>query len=449
MADTSTATAHDFAHGRTQPHERSRAFGASALHAWLPVLLFYSLLIPAGLSAEFGGFRMYGFRAFLIVSVPFAIYAAFSRPQRLILADYAMIAYLLWTCASFVILIGVSGGLEAFGRDAIDIGFAYLIGRVTLVDIPALRQFLRRIMPAVLVIGVLIFIESVTGSFRLLNVFPLENAYGSSLNEYRLGFLRAFGPFSHAILGGTLLTSLAILFAVTSRHRMPRILGSAGAILGIFTLSSAAVLGLIVQVGAFVYRFAMRFVGFRIRWATLAWLGAALFVALEIISGGDAIRVVIRLISLNSGTGFYRLLIWEYGSQTALANPIFGIAYEEYTRPAWMGSSIDNNWLAVAVRNGIPAVIFALIAHMSAMAQNARASHVVDGYAGRVHLAAFTWLLALFFIGITVYFFNEFRVFYYLFLGCFASLGQRAMDFIKSASRQPPVPEQEAPPVRA
>lgn len=444
LADTNEA-----ARGRRVAGEPSGLSKAGALHAWLPVLLFYSLLIPAGLSAEIGGFRMYGFRAFLIISAPFAIYAAMSRPQRLILADYAMIAYLLWTCASFVILIGVAGGVEAFGRDAIDIGFAYLIGRVTLVDIPALRHFLRRIAPGVLVVGALILVESVTGSFRLVNIFPLENAYGSSLNEYRLGLLRAFGPFSHAILGGTLLTSVALLYLMVSQYRSRQVLGFGGAILGLFTLSSAAVLGLLIQAGALAYRFVLRFLGFKVRWATLAWLVAAFFIALEIVSGGDAIRVLIRLLSFNSGTGFYRLLIWEYGSQTALANPIFGIAYEEYSRPAWMGSSIDNNWLAVAVRNGIPAVFFALVAHMSAMAQNARASHMVDGYSGRVHLVVFSWLLALLFVGVTVYFFNEFRIFYYLFLGSFVSLGQRATEFLRSASRQAPAPVRDAAPARA
>lgn len=38
-------------------------------------------------------------------------------------------------------------------------------------------------------------------------------------------------------------------------------------------------------------------------------------------------------------------------------NPVFGMGLGEWTRPGWMGSSVDNFWLLITMRHGLPAFI--------------------------------------------------------------------------------------------
>lgn len=58
-------------------------------------------------------------------------------------------------------------------------------------------------------------------------------------------------------------------------------------------------------------------------------------------------------------------MIWTYGSTAALNHPLFGVGMNEWARPAWMGPSIDNLWLCLAVQYGLPAVFFLLLAILS------------------------------------------------------------------------------------
>ena len=59
------------------------------------------------------------------------------------------------------------------------------------------------------------------------------------------------------------------------------------------------------------------------------------------------------------------MLIWHYGSASALNHPLFGVGLNEWERPEWMPPSIDNFWLFLAVRYGLPAPFLLLLAFLS------------------------------------------------------------------------------------
>jgi O-antigen ligase len=77
-------------------------------------------------------------------------------------------------------------------------------------------------------------------------------------------------------------------------------------------------------------------------------------------SQSGIVSVIYRYLTFNVQTGYYRTLIWEYASAEALRHPWFGIGYEEYTRPAWMGgASIDAHYLFMATSYGfVPALLY-------------------------------------------------------------------------------------------
>jgi O-antigen ligase len=56
----------------------------------------------------------------------------------------------------------------------------------------------------------------------------------------------------------------------------------------------------------------------------------------------------------DSWSAYYRLLIWEYGTETVMNHPIFGIGYNEYERPSWMAPSVDMFWLNNGIMFGLP-----------------------------------------------------------------------------------------------
>ena len=68
--------------------------------------------------------------------------------------------------------------------------------------------------------------------------------------------------------------------------------------------------------------------------------------------------MLITYLTFNSGTAYWRLHIWNFGSAEVWRNPLFGIGLNDWARPSWMWTaSVDNFWLLTAMRYGIPAFL--------------------------------------------------------------------------------------------
>ena len=97
--------------------------------------------------------------------------------------------------------------------------------------------------------------------------------------------------------------------------------------------------------------------GIRARWRLLS-LGCVLaYFSIDLLSNRTPFHVIVTYLTFNVQTGYNRILIWQYGSAEVLRHPIFGIGLGDWERPAWMSSSMDNFWLVIAVRYGLPAFI--------------------------------------------------------------------------------------------
>jgi hypothetical protein len=87
---------------------------------------------------------------------------------------------------------------------------------------------------------------------------------------------------------------------------------------------------------------------------------------LLVVSGGVFVIIAVFMVTSNpwgwifnhltfdAGTGYYRLLIWQFAGDAALQSPLFGIGFADWVREDWMGASIDSYWLVLAVHYGIP-----------------------------------------------------------------------------------------------
>jgi len=97
------------------------------------------------------------------------------------------------------------------------------------------------------------------------------------------------------------------------------------------------------------------------------------------------------------------LLIWQYGSASVAQHPWFGIGFGEWVRPHWMGSSVDNFWLLIAIRHGIPAAALIFLACVAVIGRTAFTSRLpqdVQDYRTGYLISLIVFML----VGCTVHF---------------------------------------------
>jgi hypothetical protein len=176
----------------------------------------------------------------------------------------------------------------------------------------------------------------------------------------RLGFVeRAQGPFAHSILFG-LFCSLGVAnFFFVFREALIRRVARVGMALAMvfMSLSSAPFLAAGLQLVMMGWDWLFAFL--RARWVVLVALGLAVVAALESFAEGGALGFVFETFLLMPQTGYGRLETLHFGTLSVLNHPLFGVGQGEWVRAYWRDHpTIDNFWLATAVRYGLPTLLF-------------------------------------------------------------------------------------------
>lgn len=365
-------------------------------------------------------------------------------------ADLLVLIASISTLISFMHHYGAANGaVRGFGT-IIDSAGAFYVARSCIRTPNDLRIFLIMIAPGMLFSGALMALES--ASHRLIVRPFFERYFGSvafytagqevgSVNlryDYRIfGLLRAYGVFSHPILGGIILSSSLLLFYYSSIRGIPKFLGLVAAGCGFFALSSATIISLGIS---FVVIFSNIIVQ-KIR--SLSWwlVTLALFLMgffVEVASKGGLINVLIRQ-TLDPQTGYFRKLIWEYGLISVQKNPLFGIGYEEYERPPSMqSSSVDAHFLALGIRDGVVPPIAILAAMIFIQLALGRAIGRISGVDRKLLFGVNGAMVGLFIASMTVTFFSEGLIWFMAMLGIGASLGQLAPRGVQGPVSAPP-----------
>jgi O-antigen ligase len=218
------------------------------------------------------------------------------------------------------------------------------------------------------------------------------------------------------------LAGLMPLYYFSRLRGWPWLVGMASGLGAIFTFSSAAFLGLLIFGALSVYDWVQKRVAF-LNWPMFLGVVAVVLAVLQVISKNGLVAILIRY-TVNPATGYYRLLIWEYGSKSVAKHPWFGIGYDPFEKLKWMTDSVDTVWLAIAIRNGLPPALllgFAVLLAIFALAKTASRSQTVDG-PGSIGIAI---TLAIFFIlGFTVSFFGGLLIWFVILLAVGVSLSQ-------------------------
>lgn len=410
---------------------------------WPVMIVLYAAILPREIRLLVGSFEFFADRIALLIVLPYIIRKIMQGAIRFVLPDFLVVIAGLWMIIAMVTHYGIGGGLERGGSAAFDATIGYFLARISFRSLVDMRRALVLLLPGVVAVGLSIMIESIT---RTHIVKPLAEAifgklpyyvagdiegYRNTIEFYRLGLLRARGPFEHSIHAGLFLASLVGIYNLAGLRGYVRFFANLVAPLAFFTVSSAALLGLILGYGLIIYEIVQRR-SRELSWRLLATVAVIGLVFLQIVSNSGPVGLITRFLTFDAQTAFYRQLIWDYGLDSVAMNPWFGIGYSDYERPEWMVSnSVDAHWLVLAVRFGFIPSLCMLGAVAAALITLGRASVSVPRtdqlfYRG-IAISLFVMGVAMF----TVFLWGGINMWFTVLLGACVTCAQRSYKSIK------------------
>lgn len=307
------------------------------------------------------------YRLLLLAAVPKLVIDLARGTVKVRKVDGLILMMCLWIFLSVTIVAGFGRAVNAGGALALDIGVSYFLAAWSIRSVRDVQRLLVMIAPAFFFLAALAMpLEALSGQYILQPIAAAMAGTGLQAGGFvgdadimiRHGLLRATGPWPHPILAGMVLGSL-LPFALSGGLRQwPRTLLMSSAFAAVFTISSSAILALVAQGGLLFYDKLVQRIR-QLNWHMLL-AGIGIFVFAAQFSTQRGVWGFLQLGAINSQTAAYRSLIWNYGSQSVRNHPLFGVAYGEWGRLAWMPNTIDNYWLNLAVQFGLPTAILGL-----------------------------------------------------------------------------------------
>lgn len=373
--------------------------------AWPAKLFLVGLLVPWIL--PIGSLNLSVYRIVLLMTLLPCLVMWFqgkAGPKRI--ADFGLLLFCLWAAISFVVVQGVAPAIEPAGILFIESMGAYLLARVCIRSANDFRNMV--VFVAKLIVCMLPFAlyEWVTGTNLLLLAFgTVFRTEAATRMAPRMGFWRVQGPFSHSILFGTFCGSMLALTCLATKGKHSAVFRGVLTVLvgfaALLSMSSAPIGGVAVQISLLLWNKMLG--GFAGRWKLLWVIAFAGYLVVEFGSNQTPAQFYISHFTFDQQTGWFRLLIWEYGSASVANHPIFGIGLGEWARPLWMGDSVDNFWLLMAMRHGLPAFLLMTLSWLCIWLSVAR-NKVTDPTIDACRTAYLICMVTFVFVGSTVHF---------------------------------------------
>lgn len=437
----------DFATAGLSPRQRAlQVLVRQRVRLRLGVWIFIgSLIWPASLAFQIGTLNMQIYKFALVALVPLIAIEMVRNPIRLRAPDYLLLLFGFLQGAitiyhhgfiqDFLGSVGLgvtwmATGIENSGITFLETLVPYFCARVLIRTSKEVAVLLRVLVLLVVALGATTLYESITG-FSLYHMGQLP------FLDLRQGFYRAYGPFPHPILWG-LFAASAISFTLVTKDgqslRLPNLMLLTLTLVATYTsLSSGAALAMVVQFALFLWLAVSSQI--RNRWRVFSMLFIALYLAIDIASNRTPVHVLIDYATFNSGTGFYRMLIWHFGWENFLTSPFVGIGYNDWFRAHWMHGSIDAFWLVLLMRYGLlGAVPFILAIVHIVYSAGIRESEQVRPFGPLTLSTALMFSLVGYIVaGFTVHFWAHSYVFFMFLVGVLALFGTRTAN-VKTAS---------------
>ena len=337
----------------------------------LLTIFLVSLVIPLRFFA--GPLLLTPYRLFLLVMIiPLFFKWITGRAGKIYGTDFMFIGFVIWVAVALFAVHGTEQ-FEWIAITTVETLGAFLVGRVlvrTPQDFDRLLKFMWICMFTFLPAAIL---EANTGIRIFSSVADLiaqtsDWVYDGPNYVKRLGMYRAQLVFEHPILAGLFASAGFGFLYYTNRPDGKGIYGYQRAWVAVavtfFSLSSGAFLALIVLMGMAFWDKIMKRV--RHHWKVLLALITLAYVTVDLISNRTPFEVFISYGTFSAHNGYMRIHVFVYGMENVWAHPIIGLGMNDWARPDWLyTTSVDNFWLLIAMRHGIPGFILVLGAYLA------------------------------------------------------------------------------------
>jgi hypothetical protein len=344
-----------------------------------------------------------------------------SGRYRFVLSDLFVPLAGLWMFIGPTVNNDFSDTLVHSGPVALEFMMSYFSTRVFLScneQSLTLVSFLCLVISFVALDGLL---DTATG--RLFTRDLVDQVTGYFINEnggtdlYRFGLRRAAGPLEHPILFG-FTSAIGFLFAVSIDMPWRKFCMAACAIGVVIAFSSAPEQAMIMGLGLLAY--SRIFVHVRRKWLLFSIAPLVTVVALFLITP-TPFGHVFDLVTIDPGTAYYRLYIWQSVGPAILQNPLFSVLESTYD---YQGS-IDSVWLVLSLAYGMPCSILTGLSMVGACSLatdhfRARLSQAEERLGTTLGIEIFL----IIFMGFTVHFWGSAWITVGLLVGVRAHLGE-------------------------
>ena len=422
-------SAHAAGRGLAAPNQQGVQRGARALQAIaapmtlpLPVWLFLAaLLLPV--EFQVGPLSMTLMRLLLLVMVvPLTIRLFRGRFGRVYPTDILFFLHIGWATLALAVN-NPDAVVQNVGSNGVDFIGAYVLARAYIRSRESFTALCRALIIMVFLTVPFAVFETLTGQpviIEMIKTVPGLTSFTNILMDKRLGLDRVQAVFAHPIHYGLFCSVVFSLAFVALKGRISpvrRYVSSAVVVAtGFLALSSGGFLAILLQLGLIFWNTV--FARVRIRWVLLVALFGLAYIAIDLLSNRTPIRVFMSYATFSAQTAYWRSLIFEYGTANVWASPVFGIGLNDWVRPDWMGtSSVDNFWLVMAMRYGIPGFVFITLGYAGAVIAIMRRKLTGDAVLGQLRLAWVFTFLGLSFTLSTVHIWASIYSFVFFMLG--------------------------------
>ncbi len=390
----------------------------------LPVVVWLylaSIALPVGF--DIGSLSMSFMRALLLITIiPLFFTLISGRAGRVLPTDIFFILHILWAVVAMAVN-SPNQVVENMGSTSAEFLGGYLIGRTLIRTPETFAAFSRALFALVIISLPFVLLESQNGVpiiLEAINSVPGLTTYVNIFDTTRMGLERSQWVFAHPIHYGLFCSvgfSLCVvafkgIFADTKRWVMGVLIGTCT----FLALSSGALLALAMQLGLISWAWIFR--NHRHRWWYLVGLFVLAYIVVDLLSSRTPIKVFMTYATFSAWNAYWRSIIFEWGMINVWANPFFGLGLRNWVRPSYMSSgSMDNFWLVMAVRYGIPGFLFIVLGYAAAIRRIMRRDFSMDPVVTQFRLAWVFTFLGLSFTLCTVHIWTAIYSFVFMMLG--------------------------------
>jgi hypothetical protein len=401
--------------------------GRRILGVPVPVALFFlGMMLPTSIGVTAGGLRLSAYRVVLIVMfLPMLMQLLSGRRVRANAFDALVLGHCALALISLINWGGLQQGIESGGIYIVEFAGAWLMGRVYIRSHADFHAFARAFVLIVVCMLAFTLPEALT-SVHILHdgLAAISGGAPAPFIEQRMGLERTFGPFDHPILYGVFsAAAFSLAWYVVAEKRLTNFKGMAQVLgVGLATFLSASggpYLVLVMQ--GFVAAWERLFRNIRGRWLMLMGLFALVYLGIDLFSNRTPFHVFVTYFTFSTQSAYNRILLFDYGTAEVMRHPILGIGLGDWTRPVWMSDSMDNFWLLIAMRYGLPAWAMLVGLVLGLVVTAARRQDLPEAWKRARHAWAFT-LFGIAVAAATVHLWNALFVLFLFLIGAGAWL---------------------------